>query len=615
MYSNSKQPPQTSSGYRNEANPGRFPRTLTYNAEKGSQAAMYMDINSDVQSLSSQDLEEWANASAVSEDVQPQKKKRRVHHLTLGVKLKIVTEYEQGRKRKHIMEQYKLAPSTFSTLIANKEDIKKNVGTSDYSSQRRRIRQSKYQKMEEVLWEWYKESSKQPGGKPITNPLICSKALELAKQMGMSEFKANSGWLCRFRQRRGIFRSPAAKLAKAKAPQTANPDLVREWTSNILPDIIRKYEPNDIFIAHETAILYRCTPDVMLPFLGERCAGGRHPKERLTVLMACNMTGTEKLPLLVVGQHGRPKSLKSVQTLPTEYVSNKKVWMIPLFFEEWVKRFDKLMEDSWRRVALFVSPCGSHTHVENLNSVTLVFLPPDINLQPGNQGIVQNLKMNYRGIVLKRFMDVIEQRGPYDKLSVSTLDALLWLREAWNAVTPQCIALGFKMAGFESLDQLEADSQAVASRHDNPEDDYYAVFDKFASVIALDPLITAEGYLTIDSHLVTFGNMSACEMMLARAAAQGPDDEEEEADDQIGATEMEPSISDAKQSLSTLLRFFEHFKGEQETFKFVSDMEHFIHRLTNSSVKQTTILDYFMKRANKRSKVPRPSTTFFFPRS
>ncbi|KAK3760445.1 hypothetical protein RRG08_065171 [Elysia crispata] len=443
--------------------------------------------------------------STVPNDIQPVKDIKRRHRLlTLGVKLKIIKDIEQGVKRTLIQKQYKLASSTLSTILSNKEDIKKCVGNSDYSPQRRKVRKSKYYEMEEQLWEWYKKANVESGGKSLTNAVICNKALELASQMKISDFKATTGWISRFRQRRGIYRSPVAKLANVKRPPPANPDLIEHWT---------------------------------------------------------------------------------------------------------------VMESSWRRVALFVTSCGSHTHVENLNTVSLIFLPPDINLQPANQGIIQNLKLNYRRIVLQKYLDRIEQTGPFGNLPISVMDALLWLREAWRAITPDCITEGFKRAGLNLSDETKPDLCMASVQRGMQPHDFYNVFEKLSDATALDPLVTAEGYLTIDSHLVTIGTMSSCEMMVARRAAVQQHEEEDE-DDQDEELEAAPSISEARQSLAILLKFFEHVKGEEESFKYISDMEFFIHKLTRNTVKQMTMLDFFTRRANKRStRVPKRTHTYFFPRS
>ncbi|GFR94207.1 tigger transposable element-derived protein 4 [Elysia marginata] len=525
-------------------------------------------------------VEDCANDSAGAEDNSTPRTIRVTKRiLTVGLKLKIINDIENGVERSVILKQYKLPQSTLSTIIANKEDIKKRVDDAGYSPQRRKFKKSKYHEIEEQLCKWCKAMSCRSEGESLTNAAIGKKALELASQLGMSDFNANASWIGRFRLRWGLQKTPAAKLAKVKPRTPANPDLIEHWTLTVVPEILSKYDPNDIFIAHETGLFFRCLPESMLPLNGERCLTGRLPKDRLTVMLICNMTGTEKLPLLVVGRYARPKSLKYVQTLPTEYVSNKKVWMLPMFFEEWVKKFDNLMEDSSRRVALFVTPCDSHTHVENLNSVSLVFLPPDINIQPAHQGIIQTLKQNYRRIVLEKYLDRIEQIGPFSKLPISVMDALLWLREAWGAVTPECISNGFKQAGISLPGEETLGCDMNVMDQNTSSDDFYTVFEKLGNFIAMDHLITAESYLHVDSHLVTMGAVTGCEMMVAKRDMRR-DVMDDEAEDQDEAPETAPSILEARQSLATLLKFFEHVKGGQESFSLISEMEQFVHKLT-----------------------------------
>lgn len=55
-------------------------------------------------------------------------------------------------------------------------------------------------------------------------------------------------------------------------------------------------------------------------------------KERVTVLLTANVTGSIKRKLLVIGKSKQPRCLKLVKRLPVTYTSNKKAWMIPEIF-------------------------------------------------------------------------------------------------------------------------------------------------------------------------------------------------------------------------------------------------------------------------------------------
>ena len=46
----------------------------------------------------------------------------------------------------------------------------------------------------------------------------------------------------------------------------------------------------------------------------------------MTVLIGSNASGTEKLPLFVIGKSAKPRCFKNAR-LPVEYAANKKAWM------------------------------------------------------------------------------------------------------------------------------------------------------------------------------------------------------------------------------------------------------------------------------------------------
>ena len=66
------------------------------------------------------------------------------------------------------------------------------------------------------------------------------------------------------------------------------------------------------------------------------------------------MSGSDKLPLLVIGNYSKPRYFKGVQTLPVQYEANKKARMLSQIFTYWLTKLDrKFMQDS-RKVAIIV---------------------------------------------------------------------------------------------------------------------------------------------------------------------------------------------------------------------------------------------------------------------
>ncbi|KII70659.1 Tigger transposable element-derived protein 6 [Thelohanellus kitauei] len=94
--------------------------------------------------------------------------------------------------------------------------------------------------------------------------------------------------------------------------------------SDALLAIIKDCEAKDIFSADETGLYWRAIPERTLAFKNSETAGGKMAKERTTLLLACNMDGSEKLKPLTVGKSKNPQCFKNVKTLPVDYEACKK---------------------------------------------------------------------------------------------------------------------------------------------------------------------------------------------------------------------------------------------------------------------------------------------------
>ena len=46
-------------------------------------------------------------------------------------------------------------------------------------------------------------------------------------------------------------------------------------------------------------------------------------------------------------------------------------------FEEWVRQLDRKFSTANRKIALIIDICTAYPHVEQLNSIELIFLPPN----------------------------------------------------------------------------------------------------------------------------------------------------------------------------------------------------------------------------------------------
>jgi hypothetical protein len=108
------------------------------------------------------------------------------------------------------------------------------------------------------------------------------------------------------------------------------------WKRNVLPNLLKNYRECDVFNADETGLFFRCLPDKTLTFKHEKCHGGKHSKERVTLLLATNMDGSEKFKLLLIGKSKNPRCFRGTKWLPVDSESNSKAWMTGALFEKWL---------------------------------------------------------------------------------------------------------------------------------------------------------------------------------------------------------------------------------------------------------------------------------------
>ncbi|XP_038067340.1 uncharacterized protein LOC119737221 isoform X2 [Patiria miniata] len=220
----------------------------------------------------------------------------------------------------------------------------------------------------------------------VTRQILEEKAKSLAKKLGFPNFTVSDGWLDLFKARNNVSfnvvaRAGAAGLSDERKALSSTSQLrvhqmVKDWLTTDLSPLLVVYKPSNIFNANETGIFYRLLPDRLLAFKGKACNGGERSEERLTAMVCANMDGSEKLPLLVIGNTKKPQCLANVKSLPTLYEANKTAWMTSDIFEAWARNIDKMCQKKNRKIAIVIDSCPAHPHITGLKSVTLVFLSP-----------------------------------------------------------------------------------------------------------------------------------------------------------------------------------------------------------------------------------------------
>ncbi|CAF4803903.1 unnamed protein product, partial [Rotaria sp. Silwood2] len=80
-----------------------------------------------------------------------------------------------------------------------------------------------------------------------------------------------------------------------------DPDSVDDWKSR-LSSMLKDYNPGDVYNGDETGLFFKLMPDKSFVLDNNDCKGGKRSKERYTVLLYANWTGTDKLKPVVIGK-------------------------------------------------------------------------------------------------------------------------------------------------------------------------------------------------------------------------------------------------------------------------------------------------------------------------
>ncbi|KAH7931698.1 hypothetical protein HPB51_029726 [Rhipicephalus microplus] len=155
--------------------------------------------------------------------------------------------------------------------------------------------------------------------------LAAKKKRETACIMGYDNFVASSGWLQRFKERHDI-----VGRAVCGESQSVDEAEATKWAKENIVRLLEKYSAEEIFNVDETTLFFKMLPHKTLALKGEPCHCGKLRitaqcgSLQITALLCASMTGSEKLPIFVIGKSASPRCFKGKRQLPVKYVANRK---------------------------------------------------------------------------------------------------------------------------------------------------------------------------------------------------------------------------------------------------------------------------------------------------
>ncbi|KAG5897906.1 hypothetical protein JTB14_017761 [Gonioctena quinquepunctata] len=276
--------------------------------------------------------------------------------------------------------------------------------------------------------------------------------------------------------------------------------------------------------------------------------------------------------------------------------------MTSLIFEKWLRTWDAELKSGGNKILLLVDNCPAHPVVSNLKCIKLVFLPPNVTsvLQPMDQGVIKALKSQYRKLEVLQMLQNIENCE--DTKSLSVLDAILMISEAWENVKQTTIANCFRHAGFKDLSPsqaMEDDDIPLARMIQYPTDEDNNV--PLAQLVAqlhrstaTEPRIEIEEFIGIDDNVAVCASATE-EEILAEAESNNRNTDEEIEDQQEHQEQFQPTTICEALNAITVLQKFVAFNDQFNTDDTLTTMKRKIQNIfeTQLTKKPTKMTDYF----------------------
>ena len=513
-----------------------------------------------------------------------------------------------GIRRKDIALKFGIKPQTLSDMM-KAETKKKIINAVENPPDARkgtikRVKKCTFSDIDAALIIWFRQYCTDPDLR-IDGDMLVAKANYFCKEFGYESSEITLGWIHRFKKRYGV-----GKILKSGEAGGVDSEVVKEWKEGKLKEILKLYEPENIFNADETGLFWQLLPEKSLGFIGTKQHGGKKNKTRITALVAANMTGSEKLPLLVVGKSQKPRAFRNVRHIPLTYKANKKAWMTRELFTEWLTKLDRQMKLKRRKIAMVVDNCTAHPSID-LENIELIFLPPNTTsiTQPMDGGVIKNLRYFYRKTLASRRLAAAEDKVPF---VWNILDAILTLKNAWSLVAQATIENCFRSAGFiapnivldDNINQEETSVPGNSSNVDNSEDtEFRSIWERLETIYP-SQLAPLDEFVNLDRDDETHDTaiLKDCEIvqLVLRKIDESEQDTEETdegSDSELSSEKPIPKSSEVMNALDLLNRFTLAKADEQfieEVSAFTRKYEKFMTKLPLST-SQTTITDFFSK--------------------
>ncbi|ETL33624.1 hypothetical protein L916_13943 [Phytophthora nicotianae] len=282
----------------------------------------------------------------------------------------------------------------------------------------------------------------------------------------------SNGWMHCFMNKHGFSLGRGSKGTRAPrvqedsdgrskfAPETSvisTPDHLKAAVMDVLPE--------NVYWLHETRLFYAMSLD------RQALPTGHHPEKKLTMLLAVNADGSDRLNPYFVGPHPLPIDPNAnAEEKPFQFTCNHKAWMPPMLLQKWMRALDWQMRVTDRHIVLIVDSVSAMTVQKlTLTNVKMHFVERnhagELCVRPLEMGIVSSVKRRYRHQLLDYALDRREE-GQLDIYDVPLQKVVEWVARGWQQIPRSRI-----MAAFASVGVLVTTENGAEVIPDNRADD------------------------------------------------------------------------------------------------------------------------------------------------
>jgi hypothetical protein len=263
----------------------------------------------------------------------------------------------------------------------------------------------------------------------------------------------SNGWMHSFMCRHGFSLGGGKGGRGVRPPQDeadGRPKFAPETPVISTPDHIKAavlgVAPENVYWLHETRLFYATSPD------RQAMPSDHHPGKKLTMLLAVNADGSDRLNPFFVGPYALPTDPEvHAEDRPYQFASNHKAWVPPTMIRDWLTALDWRMRVMNRHIVLVVdSVAAMSVQRTTLSNVKMHFVERnhagELCVRALDMGIVAAVKRRYRSQLLDYALDRREEGHP-DIYDMPLQKVVELVAQGWQQIPRARIMASFAQVG------------------------------------------------------------------------------------------------------------------------------------------------------------------------